>query len=109
LRDIMFGKKKSTQQEQACAAIDDLLETVGILSRALNAKNDGKAHEAVSVLLTQCMTTYGPDHPIMKQFFPVMDVIKQRIDSMELDAALRQTKLFEGQLQEVKKIVLGSK
>jgi hypothetical protein len=105
----LFKKKKNAQQEQACTEIDDLLETVGILSKALKSKNDDKAHEAVSVLLMQCMTTYGPDHPIMKQFFPVMDVIKQRIDSMELDAALRQTKLFEGQLQEVKKIVLGSK
>ncbi len=104
-----FRKKRTPEQEQACAAIDMLLETVEILTAALEKKDDDKAHEAVSVLLMQCMTTYGQDHPVMQQFFPVMDTIKRRIDSMELDAALRQTKIFEGQLHEVKEIVLGTK
>jgi hypothetical protein len=102
-----FNKKRTREQEQACAVIDSLLETISILSTALAKGDDDEAHEAVSVLLMQCMSTYGPDHPVMQQFFPVMDVIKTRIDSMELEAALRQTKLLERQLHEVKNVVLG--
>lgn len=99
----------SSQQEQACAAIDMLLDTVGILSSALESKDDNNAHEAVTILLMQCMTTYGPEHPVMQQFFPVLDTIKRRIDAMELDAAQRQSQIFAEQLREVKDLVLGTK
>jgi hypothetical protein len=103
-----FGKKRTPAQDQGCAAIDMLLETVSILNTALEDEDDDKAHEAVSVLLMQCMANYGQDHPVMQQFFPVMDSIKRSIDSMELETAQRQSKLFEGQLHEVREIVLGT-
>ena len=103
-----FDKKRTREQEQALAGIDMLLEAVGILNIALEKTDNAQAHEAVTVLLTQCITTYGLDHPDMQQFLPVLDMIKRRIDSMEFDAALRQSKLFEEQLDEVKEIVLGT-
>lgn len=103
-----FDKNRTREQEQALAGIDMLLEAVGILNIALEKTDNDQAHEAVTVLLTQCITTYGLDHPVMQQFFPVLDMIKRRIDSMEFDAALRQSKLFEEQLDEVKEIVLGT-
>ena len=104
-----FRKKLTPEQEQKCASIDMFLETIEILNTALEAKNHDKAHEAVTILLMQCMTTFGQNHPVTQQFFPVMDTIQRRINSMELEAALRQSKLFEKQLNEVKQIALGKK
>ena len=81
-----------------------LLETIVILKAALSDQDDDKAHEAVSVLLMQCMTLLGPDSPVMRHFFPVMDAIKERIDALDLDGALRQTVIFERQINEIKAI-----
>lgn len=95
----------SPGQARALAAIDMLLETLGILNSALEKEDDDKAHEAVTVLLMQFMTTYGPGHPLMEEFFPVMDGIQQRIDAMELVAALEQARELESQLSEFRRII----
>jgi hypothetical protein len=50
----------------------------------------------------QCMTLLGPDSPVMQHFFPVMDTIKRRIDALDLEGALRQTVVFERQINEIK-------
>ena len=41
----------------------------------------------------------------MQQFFPVMDTIKQRIDAMQLQDALRQAELFDSQIREIQTII----
>ncbi len=82
--------------------LDVLLETIGILKAALTDQDDDKAHEAVSVLLMQCMSLLGPDSPVMQHFFPVMDAIKRRIDAEDLEGGLEQTVIFERQLNEIK-------
>jgi hypothetical protein len=79
-----------------------LLDTISILKTALSDQDDDKAHEAVSVLLMQCMTLLGPESPVMQHFFPVMDAIKRRIDAEDLEGALQQTVIFERQLNEIK-------
>jgi hypothetical protein len=43
----------------------------------------------------------------MKECFPVLDVIKNRIDSSDLDAALRQAIIFRKQLEGVAALVRG--
>jgi hypothetical protein len=96
------------QKQQAISALNTLLETVAILRAALSEEDDNKAHEAVSVLLTQAMTFYGADHPVFQQFFPVLDTIKRRIDAMQLEDALCQAELFDGQLREVQTIITNA-
>jgi len=78
---------------------------VDILNAALESADHEKAHEAVSVLLMQCMTVYGPEHPVFQQLFPALDTIEKRIANSELKFALRQSRLFKDQLEEVKTIV----
>jgi len=93
------------QQKQALSALDIQLETMGVLIPALERQDDDKAHEAVTILLTQALDLYGPEHPVFQQFFPVMDTIEKRISSHDLEGALRQARLFLGQLHEVKEII----
>lgn len=85
-----------------------LRETCSILKTALQDDDDDKAHEAVSVLLMQAMQFLGMDSPIMAQFFPPMDIIKRRIDAMDLEGALRQTEIFDRQLSEIMDLMKGS-
>jgi hypothetical protein len=83
--------------------LDVLLETIGILKAALSDQDDDKAHEGVSVLLMQCMSLLGLDSPVIQHFFSVMDAIKRRIDTEDLDrGGLEQTLIFERQPNEIK-------
>lgn len=82
--------------------LDVLLETIGVLKAALSDQDDDKAHEAVSVLLMQCMSLLGPDSSVMQHFFPVMDAIKRRIDAEDIEGGLEQTVIFERQLNDIK-------
>ena len=90
------------------AVLAVLRETCSILKNALQDDDDDKAHEAVSVLLMQAMQFLGKDSPIMAQFFPPMDIIKRRIDAMDLEGALRQTEIFDRQLSEIMDLMKGS-
>ena len=82
-------------------AFDDLDASLKILIHALQ-KNDGDAaHEAVTVLLHQSIMAFGVDSPIMRQFFPVFERIKQHIDALTLTDALGQTELFKGQIVQI--------
>lgn len=98
----------SESQRQALAAIDILLETIGVLIPALARQDDDKAYEAVTILLTQALEIYGPEHPIFQQFFPVMDTIEKRISTQDIVGALRQSELFRSQLHEIKGLITNS-
>jgi hypothetical protein len=67
----------------------------------LSVDNNDKSHEAVTILLMQGLHTLGAESVAMKQFFPVFDVIKRRIDSGNLPGALGQAELFQTQLSEI--------
>jgi len=56
-------------------------------------------------LLLQALDKFGAESAAMKQFFPVLDAIKSRIDANQLEGALGQTRSFQSQLKEVMHIV----
>jgi hypothetical protein len=87
------------------AVLAVLRETCSILNGALQDKDDDKAHEAVSVLLMQAIQFLGMDSPVMAHLFPPMDVIKRRIDAMDLEGALGQTELFDRQIGEIMDLI----
>ena len=93
------------QQEQAIANYDILLESLAILKARLGENDDDAAHEAISIMLMQTGDLFGMESVTMQQFFPVMDTVKQRIDAMQLEAALRQAELFEDQIREIQTII----
>ncbi len=82
-------------------AFDDRDASLKIFIHALQ-KNDGDAaHEAVTVLLHQSIMAFGVDSPVMRQFFPVFERIKQHIDMLILTDALGQTELFKSQIDQI--------
>jgi hypothetical protein len=93
------------QNAQIIGGLRDLSKTTQILIQALTDGDDDKAHEAVTVLLTQGLHYFGAESVLMQQFFPVFDRIKQLVDAMDLPGALRQTHLFERQLVEITELV----
>ena len=93
------------QQQQAIACYDTLLESLSVLRTHLSQNDDNGTHEAISVLLMQTRDLFGAESVVMQQFFPVMDTIKQRIDSMQLQDALRQAELFDRQIREIQAII----
>ena len=95
----------NAQVQQMTNNLDVLLETMSILKAALTKQDGDKAHEAISVMLLQGIQLFGEDSVAMKQFFPVMDVIQRRIDGLDLAGALRQSELFETQINEIKALI----
>jgi len=91
-----------TNQKQAVLkALEDLSVTLKILIRALQKNDDDAAHEAITVLLNQAIMTFGENSTVMSQFFPVFERIKQHIDTLNLKSALRQTELFQSQIDAI--------
>ena len=88
--------------------LDVLLETMQVLKPALADEDGDKAHEAITVMLMQGLDLFGAKSVAMQQFFPVMDVIKRRIDDADFSGALRQANLFEKQINEIKGLVSGA-
>jgi hypothetical protein len=101
-------KAVNNQKQQFLSALDDLSQTVQILTGALTTGDSDKSHEAVTILLQQGLMYFGAESEVMKQFFPVFDRIKRHIDANNLSSALGQTRVFEQQLGEVITIVASN-
>lgn len=98
----------SEAKTNALRALSELSNTIRVLQGGL-CENDGEqAREAVTILLLQCMEHFGRDSPVMKQFFPVLEIIKTRIDKSDFRGAEQQTTVFAVQLREVGEIVMRS-
>jgi hypothetical protein len=95
----------SEQKQQIIAVLDMLLETTDVLIPALARKDEDKAYEAATILMTQALQSFGMEHPVFQQFFPVMDVIEKRISRHDLDGAKGQAEVFQSQLVEIKEII----
>jgi hypothetical protein len=93
------------QQQQAIDNFDAILEGLTILKGHLINNDDDGAHEAITVTMMMSAERFGMESPTMKQFFPVLDNIKRRIDGMLLPDALRQTELFENQIREIQTLI----
>lgn len=89
------------ENESILSALKDLGTTSQILSGHLRSSDSVKAHEAITILLMQGIDHFGPDSVAMRQFFPVFESIKMRIDAKDLNSALGQTETFQKQLQEI--------
>jgi hypothetical protein len=82
-------------------AITELGASVDVLIRFLMEGDADQAFEAISIILLQTLHSFGRDSVATHQFLPVYDRIKARIDTMDLEGALRQARLFRQQLLEV--------
>jgi hypothetical protein len=92
--------------EPTNAALDAWCNNLETLIQQLTAAADlEEINESMFVILLQGLDLFGPD--LMKECFPVLDVIKNRIDSSDLDAALRQAIIFRKQLEGVAALVRG--
>jgi hypothetical protein len=95
-----------TDIELTNAALDSWCHNLETLIQQLTAAADPEEiNESMFVILLQGLDLFGPD--LMKGCFPVLDVIKNRIDSSDLDAALQQAIIFRKQLDEVAALVHG--
>ena len=83
-------------------AIVELCASVDILIGFLKQNDHDKAFEAISIILMQTLDSFGQDSVPTRQFLPVYDTIKARIDAKNLKGALRQAQLFRQQLEEIK-------
>jgi hypothetical protein len=102
----------SDLKDKALASLDELLSTGEILLKNLYASdkdNGDSAMEAISVMLMQLLDFYGPTHPVAKQLFPAMDVIKSRIDHGNYVGAIWDVENFIKSLKEIRKIVEKTK
>ncbi len=100
------GNRAMTDIEPTNAALDSWCNNLETLIQQLTAAADPEEiNESMFVILLQGLDLFGPD--LMKECFPVLDVIKNRIDCSDLDAALRQAIIFRKQLEEVAAVVRG--
>lgn len=88
--------------------LNELQNTTEVLRDSLANSDLDKAHEAISVMLMQGMDFFGPEHPAMKQFFPVWDMIKRHIDAGNIHEASGQTSTWGRQLGEIIELVRNS-
>jgi len=86
-------------------AWNDLSATTDVLLASLEASDEDKAHEAVSVMLMQGLNYFGSNSVAMKQCFTVWDAIKLHIDRSDLTRALSQARRWRAQLDEIISIV----
>ena len=84
-------------------AIDELCASVDILIGFLKQNNQDQAFEAISIILMQTLDSFGRDSVPTRQFLPVYDTIKDRIDAKNLKGALRQAQRFRQQLDDIRK------
>jgi hypothetical protein len=98
---MFFSKKEDIMPDR----LREISISLWYLVDALIARDNDKAFEAISVTLLQTMEFYGPDDIAAKEFFPVYEVIKDRIDAGDLDGALRQTRRLLKQIDEVFSII----
>jgi hypothetical protein len=67
--------------------IDELIDTCEILRDAVWAKDKEEGFEAVTVLPMKGMRTFGHDRGFMAKIFPMLERLKDLIQSGEFDEA----------------------
>jgi hypothetical protein len=87
--------------------LDAWRDNLDILIHHLAAADEDASREAVFILLLQELGLFGGPEGPMLHLFPVLDVIKCRIEKSDLDGAMRQALSFQKQLEEVAALVRG--
>ena len=93
--------------ETTDAALGAWRANLETLIQHLIAADQDASREDVFVLLIQGLGFFGGPEGPMILLFPVVDAIKSRIDSSDLEGALRQAIIFRKQLDEVVALVRG--
>lgn len=70
-------------------AIDYMIETLEILEIAISARDKDKAFEAVTVFLLQFLNAFQSDADAFENTFPLLEQLKDRIQSENYSEALR--------------------
>lgn len=68
--------------------IDELIDTCEILRDAVLAKEKEKGFEVVTVFLLQFMRTFGHDRGFMAKIYPMLERLKELIQSGAFDEAI---------------------
>ena len=84
--------------QNPAAALEALVPLIDVVIDRLTKGEEENAHTALTVLLVAALESFGPESVAMKQFFPVLEAIKERSDASELKRALKQTRVFRAQL-----------
>jgi hypothetical protein len=71
----------------ATQAFDELIETLEVLWAAIDARHDDKAFEAVTVFLVQYMNTFAHDMKLFRATYPILEELKNHIQSQHFDEA----------------------
>lgn len=90
------------------ATIDNLIKTLEILRDALWAKNKDGGSEAVTVLLMQFMAAFGGSPEIVGGTFPVLEELKDYIQSEEFDEASPVVLALLVRFRQVREAIEGS-
>jgi hypothetical protein len=67
--------------------LDNMVETLEILLEAIQDEDSDSSFEAATVLLMQFMEVFGHSNEIMQNFFPVLEKLKDHIQSDSFDEA----------------------
>jgi hypothetical protein len=93
-------------QETASSNLDAWRANLEILIQHLTTADEPEnISEALLVLLLQGLGLFGLDSMVMQECFPLLDLLKRRIDLRDYRGALRQAILFRQQLDEVRSLV----
>jgi len=84
--------------------LDELLYTLGVLGKALRAKDTDKAFEAVTVLLMEFTEFFGPDSSIFAKTFPFLEKLKEHIEKKQFEDAHILTDALLANIRQAKAI-----
>jgi len=68
-------------------SINNLIETLEVVRDAVWAKDKDKGFESVTILLMQFMDTFGHSKNLVTKTFPVLEELKNHIQSGEFEEA----------------------
>ena len=67
---------------------DELIETLGILCRAIDAHDKDEAFEGVTIFLLQYLQVFGHDEKFMRRTYPTLEELKEHIVAERYDDAM---------------------
>ena len=85
--------------------LGQLHSTLEVLAKALRAKDGDKAFEAATVLLLQFAGSFGPGSNFFKKTFPLLEQLKEKIESEEFEEAAVLTDAFLISIREARKML----
>lgn len=82
--------------------LDKLLSELGVLKKALDAKDDDKAFEAATVILMEFVSYFGVESDFSRRMLSVLEQLKEHIENKRFDEAEILTMAFMARIREAK-------